>query len=139
MITVDSPYLLLHLEKNELGVYKNIEILNKTSREILNSGYFNKLRICTRNEQIFKFVNVKEVGYNGLIKGWHPLIKGIQIKIKFDIIEDDKLKYEEIKELVRKKLNSKMFEAILGIEDFRKKIEMSKNINEIIHILEPIK
>jgi hypothetical protein len=138
MNKLSSPYLVLHLDKNEIGVFNSIDVFKKTSREILNSGYFNRLRIFTKEGLTLKLINAKEIGYNGIIRGWNPMLKGICIKIDYEFEPAKIIEFNELKEMVNKRLRTPSFNSIINIEEIKLGVNEASNYSEIILALESI-
>jgi len=77
------PILIIKEKDPNWYVYGSEFELKRTTRELLKQGAFDSCYTIDSQGKCHSIVQVKEIGFNGLIGGWHPFHKGTQIIVDF--------------------------------------------------------
>ncbi|MGN6437291.1 MAG: hypothetical protein ACTHMM_12190 [Agriterribacter sp.] len=124
--------VLIYKEKGDLKLYgyKDERVFKRTSRELLRAGVLDNEIAIDSVGTVYKFENIREVGYANNLWGFSFIRKGRQIIIDFDLIYVSQMSLEDVKSFVLKRLQKDRDNIINEVyED----IKAAKSIEQIIN------
>ena len=134
---MEFPIIMLTEGDINIYAFAKLSDIETTSRELLKKGVFNSTNVYDCNNEVFNIANVKEIGYNGWIKGWHPFYKGTSIKVKFDFDLIKKISLEEFKKIILERVekhDENIETSLQNLDYFRKEIPRCNSAQEIINL-----
>ncbi|GAB4034630.1 hypothetical protein [Spirosoma jeollabukense] len=137
MEEVVFPVISFYEGRSMIYYFDSKKEFHYTSEEILKKGLFKNVQLIDSNGQGHKIQAVEKTGYRGLW-GFHPLLKGTSIKVKYTLEKTKQYAFEEIKQFIFEKLNVRGSRILWGRtrKVLLDRLEAASTIKELLAVVE---
>lgn len=136
MEDVVFPIISFYEDRNMIYYFDSKKQFNYTSEEILKKGVFKNSQLIDSIGQWYKIQSVEKTGYRGLW-GFHPLLKGTSIKVKYTLEKTKLYDFEEIKQFILETINVHSSRILWGRtkQGLLDKLSAATTIKELLEVV----